>query len=175
MTENDEQQDVIFSIPAAAGDDEGEDEICIPVIETNADHEITSCNPAALSFFDLESDKMLGSRFEQIVLVSDCINDDCIFRQAVEKAQPGSTKAVVKTREKEIPVHYAVIPVVNQEKNVNAVMHYFFERSDETMLAEEVSYVANAFISGDFSVRASTEHFSSEEKKVLTSLNTLIE
>jgi methyl-accepting chemotaxis protein len=151
------------------------DDIPVPVVVMDCEHNIEHLNGAAAMLAGRTVDSCIGSKMWELFDIEACRSGSCLAERAIREGRTVSGEAECLVQGRMMPIRAHVSPRFDEHNKIIGVVEVIEDNTQEIKLAEELSRLAKAARGGHFKERGDVEQFQGRTQSAIREVNEMLE
>ncbi len=151
------------------------DDIPLPVVVIDCDHNIDYINRAAALMAGIAPESCVGLKMWDLFDFEACHNGTCVAARAMREGRPLSSDGEYTVKGRNIPVRTFASPRYDDQNKIAGVIQVFYDNSEDARFAGELSRLAKAALDGQLRERGKTEEFQGRNRDLVAGINGMLD
>ena len=151
------------------------DEIPIPVIVTDCDHNIEYINPAAALLAETTQEKSVGRKMWDLFDIAACHTGSCLAARAIREGRSlfGEAECTIKGRK--VPCRASVSLRYNERQEIIGITQVLEDNSQEGLFKDELTRLVQASRDGQLATRGESESLQGRYCELMSDINQMLD
>ena len=151
------------------------DDIPVPVIVIDCDHNLEYVNRAAALMAGIAPESCVGLKMWDLFDFEACHNGTCVGARAMREGRPLTSDGEYTVKGRKIPVRTFASPRYDDQNKIAGAIQIFYDNTEDARFADEISRLVQASRDGQLSERGKPEQFKGAFADVLGNVNHMLD